>query len=75
MIISSLGVQALAQDLLKTINTLQNTAIGNCRKRIEEAAVKTKGLVGNDSHDEEIVHPNQKPSCGVTSVLKEKHGL
>ena len=75
MIISSQVVQTLAQDLLKTINTLQTTAIGNCRKRIDEAAAKTKGLVGSDSHDDDIVRPRQKPSCGVTSILKEKHGL
>ena len=65
----------LAQDLLKTISTLQDTAIGNCRKRIEEAAAKTKGLVGSDSHDDGAAHPCQKPSCGVTSILKEKRGL
>ena len=32
----------MAQDLLETISALQNTAIGNSRKRIEDAAAKTK---------------------------------
>ena len=68
-------VQTLAQDLFKTIDTLQNTAIGNCRKRIDEAAAKTKGIIGSDSHDDGAVHPRQDPSRGVTSILKEKHGL
>jgi hypothetical protein len=68
-------VQTLAQDLLKTINSLQSTAIGKCRKRIEEAAAKTKGIIGSDAHDEDAERPTRKPSCGVTSILKEKHGL
>jgi hypothetical protein len=69
------GVQATVQDLLKIINSLQDTAIGNCRKRLEDAAAKAKRSVGKDAQDE-VKHPLiQKPSCGVTSVLKEKHGL
>jgi hypothetical protein len=63
------------QDLLKTINSLQDTAIGKCRKRIEDAAAKTKGITGENTQ-EDTQHPlNQKPSCGVTSILKERHGL
>lgn len=75
MIISSLGVQAMAQDLLKTITSLQNTAVGNCRKRVEEAAAKTKGILRGDSQDADTDHLHRKSSCGVTSILKEKHGL
>jgi len=75
IISSSEGVQTLAQDLLKTICSLQDTAIGNCRKRIEEAAAKTKGILRSDSHDEDAERSPKKPSCGVTSILKEKHGL
>ena len=33
----------MAQDIMKTISALQNAAIGNCRKRIEEAAAKGEG--------------------------------
>jgi len=65
----------MAQDLLKTINSLQRMAIGKCRKRVEEAAAKTRGIIGNDVHDENTQEPRRKPPCGVTSVLKEKHGL
>ena len=75
MIISSPEVWTLAQDLLKTISSLQNMAIGKCRKRIEEAAAKTKGIIGSDSHDDDAERTPRKPSCGVTSILKEKHGL
>ncbi len=41
----------MAQDLLKTISTLQNTAIGNCRKRIEDAALKAKGIIRSEPKD------------------------
>lgn len=65
----------MTQDLLKTINALQNTAIGNCRKRIDEAAAKTRGIIGRNPRDDDAESPDRKPPCGVTSVLKEKHGL
>jgi hypothetical protein len=64
----------MASDLLKTISALQNTAIGNCRKRIEAAAQKAKGIIG-DAPDADAPAPCGKPPCGVTSVLKRKHGL
>ena len=38
----------MTQDLLKTIRAMQNTAIGNCRKRIEAAAQKPKKEKDND---------------------------
>lgn len=65
----------MAQDLLRTISALQNTAIGNCRKRIADAALKAKGILGSDATDTEPVDPCRKPPCGVTSILKRKHGL
>ena len=65
----------MAQDLLRTISALQNTAIGNCRKRIADAALKAKGILGSDDLDTETVDSCRKPPCGVTSVLKRKHGL
>jgi hypothetical protein len=65
----------MAQDLLKTISVLQNTAIGNCRKRIADAALRAKGIIGSDPPDAEAPGPCKKPQCGVTSVLKRKHGL
>jgi len=63
----------MAQDLLKTIGSLKAIAIGNCRKRIEEAARKATGITGSDSQDAERLRG--KPPCGVTRIQKEKHGL
>ncbi len=63
----------MAQDLLQTISTLQNTAIGNCRKRIEDAALKAKGIIRNGPKDADT--RCHEPPHGVTSVLKRKHGL
>jgi hypothetical protein len=65
----------MAQDLMKTIGALQNAAIGRCRKRIEDAALKAKGLIGSEPQDKKESCPCGKPPCGVTSVLKRKHGL
>jgi hypothetical protein len=65
----------MVQDLMKTISALQNTAIGNCRKRIADAALKAKGLIGSDPPESDTPNLCQKPPCGVTSVLKRKHGL
>jgi len=65
----------MAQDLLRTISALQNTAIGNCRKRIADAALKAKVILGSDDLDTETADPCRKPPCGVTSILKRKHGL
>jgi len=65
----------MAQDLLKTIWALQNTAIGNCRKRLEDAAAKTKKIIRSDPQDADAQRTCEKPSRGVTSILKGKHGL
>ena len=65
----------MAQDLMKTIGALQDAAVGRCRKRIEDAALKAKGLLGNGGPDRERTYPCGKPACGVTSILKRKHGL
>lgn len=65
----------MANDLLETISTLQNMAIGNCRKRIEAEAAKTRGLFRNDTSGERSHDTRKKPAYGVTSVLKERHGL
>ena len=65
----------MAQDLMKTIGALQDAAVGRCRKRIEDAALKAKGLLRTGEQDESESHPEKRPSCGVTSILKRKHGL
>lgn len=63
----------MAQDLVNTISALQNAAVGRCRKRIEEAALRAKGIIRIDMPEVPDMH-RQTP-CGVTSVLKRKHGL
>jgi len=66
----------MVQDILKAINTLKNSAVGRCRQRIEEAARKARELRGNGQADEEKKHSvSAEPGCGVTSILKRKHGL
>jgi len=65
----------MAQDLMKTIGALQDAAVGRCRKRIEEAALKAKGIIRSGPQDKDTPYPSGKPPCGVTSILKRKHGL
>jgi len=61
----------MAQDLLRTLRELQNTAIGNCRKRIDEAARRARRR--HESEDRDV---DGKPTGhDVTSQLREKYGL
>ncbi|MFZ0004939.1 hypothetical protein [Methanoregula sp.] len=69
------GRQTMVQDLLRTIRALQNTAIGNCRERIEKAAQKPKTSIDNDAAETGTRANHEKPMHGVTSILKDKHGL
>ena len=57
-------MRTMAQDLLETISALQNTAIGNCRKRIEDAAAKTKEIIGSDPQDADEQRKCEKPRAG-----------
>ena len=74
-LINSGGVQGMAQDLMRTIGALQDAAVERCRKRIDDAALKAKGLFRSGEQDGEEPGSCRKPSCGVTSILKRKHGL
>ena len=65
----------MTKNLLKTISSLQNTAIGNCRKRIEEAALRAKDAIGSDQTAGDTQCTCHESQCGVTSILKRKHGL
>lgn len=65
----------MAQDIMKTISALQTAAVGNCRKRIADAALRAKGIIGADPPDADTPDLCRQPACGVTSVLKRKHGL
>jgi len=63
----------MARDLEQTVRNLQETAIGNCAKRIEEARYKPGKKPGSD--------PDTVGSCGrssahgVTACLRDKYGL
>ncbi|MFA4826044.1 MAG: hypothetical protein WC593_12900 [Methanoregula sp.] len=66
----------MAQNILTAINALKNTAVGRCRQRIEEAAQKARELRGRGQTEEEKARSGAAtPQCGVTSILKRKHGL
>jgi hypothetical protein len=65
----------MGQDILKAINALKNTTIGRCRDRIDEAARKARELRGGVQNENKEQPEPCKSSCGVTSILKRKHGL
>ena len=65
----------MAQDIMKTISAMRDAAIGNCRKRIEDAALKAKGRAGDGTPDGDQERTCGQSQCGVASILKRKHGL
>ena len=65
----------MAQDIMKTIGLMREAAVGNCRKRIEDAARRAKAMIGKEVPGEERDAVCGPPPCGVTSILKRKHGL
>ena len=66
----------MVKDIIKAIDTLKNTAVARCRERIEEAAQKARGLRGGGQAEEEKKQSGSSvPQCGVTSILKRRHGL
>ncbi|MFA4860128.1 hypothetical protein [Methanoregula sp.] len=75
LIIFLRGVWTMAQDFMKTISAMRQAAVGNCRKRIEDAARKAKGMIGDETPEGDQGKTCGQPQYGVTSVLKRKHGL
>jgi hypothetical protein len=66
----------MAQDITKVIDSLRDAAVVRCRERIEHAAMRAKGLLGNGHPPEKSeIPPPQTSQYGVTSLLKRKHGL
>jgi hypothetical protein len=66
----------MVKDLAKSINDLRCAAVGRCRERLEQAALKAKGMLKNGQIEEkEDTVPPCKEQYGVTSLLKRKHGL
>jgi len=65
----------MARDLEQIVRDLQNTAIGNCRKRIEEAARRPRSPSARAQEGKDIPCCEQKTTHGVTSLLRNKYGL
>lgn len=65
----------MAQDILDTVSTIRDAAVGRCRKRIEDAAKKAKKIIRRNPAEGENSGLCCEPQCGVTAVLKRKHGL
>jgi len=66
----------MVQDILKAIDALKATAVGRCRQRIEDAARKAREIRGGGQPGEEKKQSGScEPQCGVTSILKRRHGL
>jgi hypothetical protein len=68
-------VVTMKGDITGVIRSLQTTAVNRCRERIEDAALKARGLIGKqDPEDAKGEEPADR-EFGVTSVLKRRHGL
>lgn len=65
----------MAQDITKILRSLQTTAVNRCRERLDEAALKARGLIGRGEADREKDAAHEDPQYGVTCILKRKHGL
>ena len=65
----------MAQDITKVIDTLRDSAVGKCRERLEQAALRAKGLLKNGEPKKSETPQSKAPDYGVTSLLKRKHGL
>jgi len=67
----------MTKNYSQIIGTLKEAAIGRCRQRIDEAAMKVQDIA-KKPHDE---IREERPPCtgreefGVTSILKKRHGL
>jgi hypothetical protein len=66
----------MTRDITAIIDTMRNNAVGRCRERIEQAAQKARELAASGHRaDAKKESPNSEPQCGVTSILKRRHGL
>jgi len=65
----------MTNDISGVIRSLQTTAVNRCRERIEDAALRARGLIGTKRSDGEHEPAPEKPEYGVTSALKRRHGL
>jgi hypothetical protein len=65
----------MAQDITGIIRSLQASAVNRCRERIDEAALRARGLISRSGDDDGERAAPGGPQYGVTSVLKRRHGL
>jgi hypothetical protein len=65
----------MAQDFTGIIKTLHTTAVNRCRERLDAAALRAKGLINRDDREGADTPAPETAECGVTSVLKRRHGL
>ncbi|NMB78397.1 MAG: hypothetical protein GYA23_04810 [Methanomicrobiales archaeon] len=65
----------MPQDITKILKSLQASAVNRCRERLDEAALRAKGLISTGGEEERHGPSRYDESYGVTSVLKRKHGL
>lgn len=65
----------MARDLTGIIRSLHASAVNRCRERLDEAALRAKGLISRGGSGEEGRAGHDTEPYGVTSVLKRKHGL
>jgi len=66
----------MARDLTAIIETMRSNAVGRCRERIEQAAQKARDMAAGGRRDDTMKEPpHSEPQCGVTSILKRRHGL
>jgi hypothetical protein len=64
----------MAQDITGIIRSLHTTAVNRCRERLDEAALRARGLISrNDPGDGKPREGEEQ--YGVTSILKKRHGL
>ncbi len=64
----------MAQEITKILKSLQCAAVSRCRERLDEAAVRARGLITSGEKDADRDDHGDK-QYGVTSVLKRRHGL
>lgn len=68
-------VRAMAQDITTILRSLHSSAVNRCRERLDEAALRAKGLIGREGDGERKGPAHDDKQYGVTSVLKRRHGL
>jgi hypothetical protein len=64
----------MVQDITGIIRSLHTTAVNRCRERLDEAALRARGLITRADDPGDRKQAGEE-SYGVTSILKKRHGL